>query len=126
MSVKRKNSSKRELFQIRTIKVLSANFAAVDLGEEPCYTEPPEKEKHGGRGKQRTKRRAAVKTGLCKRVSAKRRLSSPQVFMYALSWYGWCRLLGGWVVFFFFFFLIKTRRGVAGASAPARQRQAHV
>ena len=48
---KTKNSSMQELFRIRTIKVLRGNFAAVDLGEEPCYTEPHEKEKHGGRGK---------------------------------------------------------------------------
>ena len=71
---KTKNSSKRELFQIRTIKVISGNFSAVDLCEEPCYTEPPEKGKFGGKTKneqQNLKRRAAIKTGLCKRVSAK-------------------------------------------------------
>ena len=71
---KTKNSSKRELFQIRTIKVISGNFATVDLREEPCYTEPPEKGKFGGKTKneqQNVKWWAAIKTGLCKRVSAK-------------------------------------------------------
>ena len=42
---KTKNSSKRELFQIRTIKVISGNFATVDLCEEPCNNGLPEKGK---------------------------------------------------------------------------------
>mgnify|MGYP001624492849 len=69
-----KNSSAKELLQIRHIKVLRGNFSAVDFREEPCYTEPPEKGKYGGKTKNaqhNVKRRAAVKTGLCKRVSAK-------------------------------------------------------
>ena len=50
---KTKNSSMQELFRIRTIKVLRGNFAAVDLCEEPCHNGLSEKEKHGGKGKQR-------------------------------------------------------------------------
>ena len=44
---------------MRYIKVLRGNFAAVDLCEEPCHNGLSEKEKHGGKGKQRTERRAA-------------------------------------------------------------------
>ena len=33
---KTKNSSAKELLQMRYIKVLRDNFAAVDLREEPC------------------------------------------------------------------------------------------
>ena len=50
---KTKNSSMQELFRIRTIKVLRGNFAAVDLCEEPCHNGLSEKEKHGGRGKEK-------------------------------------------------------------------------
>lgn len=56
------------------MKVLGGNFSAVDLCEEPCYTEPPEKGKFGGKTKneqQNVKWWAAIKTGLCERVSAK-------------------------------------------------------
>ena len=61
-----KNSSAKELLQIRHIKVLRGNFSAVDFREEPCYTEPPEKGKYGGETQnvqQNVKRRAAVKNG---------------------------------------------------------------
>ena len=50
---KTKNSSMQELFRIRTIKVLRGNFSAVDLREEPCHNGLSEKEKHGGKWKQR-------------------------------------------------------------------------
>lgn len=50
---KTKNSSMQELFRIRAIKVLRGNFSAVDLREEPCHNGLSEKEKHGGKGKQR-------------------------------------------------------------------------
>ena len=46
-----KNSSARELLQIRHINVLRGNFSAVDLGEEPCHNSLSEKGKYGGRGK---------------------------------------------------------------------------
>ena len=76
---KTKNSSKRELFQIRTIKVISGNFATVDLCEEPCYTKPPEKGKYGGRKTRKKVRKARGddKAAICKRVSANA-ASSPQ------------------------------------------------
>ena len=50
---KTKNSSMQELFRIRTIKVLCGNFSAVDLGEEPCNNSLSEKEKRGGKGKEK-------------------------------------------------------------------------
>ena len=40
-----KNSSAKELLQMRYIKVLRGNFSAVDLREEPCNNGLPEKEK---------------------------------------------------------------------------------
>ena len=48
------------------IEVLSGNFSAVDLREEPCYTEPPEKGKYGGKTQyeqQNVKWRAAEEQG---------------------------------------------------------------
>ena len=50
---KTKNSSMQELFRIRTIKVLRDNFSAVDLREEPCNNSLSEKEKRGGKGKEK-------------------------------------------------------------------------
>ena len=38
---------------MRYIKVLRGNFSAVDLREEPCHNGLSEKEKHGGKWKQR-------------------------------------------------------------------------
>ncbi len=38
---------------MRYIKVLRGNFSAVDLREEPCHNGLSEKEKHGGRGKEK-------------------------------------------------------------------------
>ena len=35
------------------IKVLSGNFSAVDLREEPCHNGLSEKEKHGDKGKEK-------------------------------------------------------------------------
>ena len=40
-----KNSSAKELLQMRYIKVLRGKFSAVDLREEPCNNGLPEKEK---------------------------------------------------------------------------------
>ena len=40
-----KNSSAKELLQMRYIKVLRGKFSAVDLCEEPCNNGLPEKEK---------------------------------------------------------------------------------
>lgn len=73
---KTKNSSMQELFRIRTIKVLRGNFAAVDLCEEPCHNGLSEKEKHGGKGKQRTERRAAEEQGDFASGSAQNALSA--------------------------------------------------
>ena len=66
----------QELFRIRTIKVLRGNFAAVDLCEEPCHNGLSEKEKHGGKGKQRTERRAAEEQGDFASGSAQNALSA--------------------------------------------------
>ena len=90
---KTKNSSKRELFQIRTIKVISGNFATVDLREEPCYTEPPEKGKFGGKTKneqQNLKRRAAVKNEPLQAGQRKARFRRRVVAVFSGT-----RLLGG-------------------------------
>ena len=61
------------------MKVLSGNFATVDLCEEPCYTKPPEKGKYGGRKTRKKVRKARGddKAAICKRVSANA-ASSPQ------------------------------------------------
>ena len=81
---KTKNSSMQELFRIRTIKVLRGNFAAVDLCEEPCHNGLSEKEKHGGKGKQRTERRAAEEQGDFASGSAQNALSAASCFVAIL------------------------------------------
>ena len=90
---KTKNSSKRELFQIRTIKVISGNFSTVDMREEPCYTEPPEKGKYGGETQnvqQNVKRWAAVKNGPLQAGQRKARFRRRVVAVFSGT-----RLLGG-------------------------------
>ena len=82
---KTKNSSMQELFRIRTIKVLRGNFSAVDLCEEPCHNGLSEKEKHGGKGKQRTERRAAEEQGDFASGSAQNALSAAACFVVILS-----------------------------------------
>ena len=66
---------------MRYIKVLRDNFSAVDLREEPCHNGLSEKGKRGGKGKERTKRRAAEEQGDFASGSAQNALSaasSPQ------------------------------------------------
>ena len=70
---------------MRYIKVLRGNFSAVDLCEEPCHNGLSEKEKHGGRGKQRTKRRAAEEQGDFASGSAQNALSAAACFVTILS-----------------------------------------
>ena len=90
---KTKNSSARELLQIRYVKAIRGNFAAVDLCEEPCYTEPPEKGKYGGETQnvqQNVKRRAAVKNGPSQAGQRKARFRRRVVAVFSCT-----RLLGG-------------------------------
>ena len=82
---KTKNSSMQELFRIRTIKVLRGNFSAVDFREEPCHNGLSEKEKHGGKGKQRTERRAAEEQGDFASGSAQNPLPAAACFVAILS-----------------------------------------
>ena len=82
---KTKNSSMQELFRIRTIKVLRGNFSAVDFREEPCHNGLSEKEKHGGKGKQRTERRAAEEQGDFASGSAQNALSAAACFVALIS-----------------------------------------
>ena len=66
---------------MRYIKVLRDNFSAVDLREEPCHNSLSEKEKHGGKGKQRTERRAAEEQGDFASGSAQNDLSAAALFI---------------------------------------------
>ena len=70
---------------MRYIKVLRDNFSAVDLREEPCHNGLSEKEKHGGKGKQRTERRTAEEQGDFASGSAQNALSAAACFVAILS-----------------------------------------
>ena len=81
---------------MRYIKVLRDNFSAVDLRAEPCHNGLSEKEKHGGKGKQRTERRAAEEQGDFASGSAQNALSAAASFhVRRFLGRGWCRLTGG-------------------------------
>ena len=64
------------------VRILSDDFAAVDLREEPCHNGLSEKEKHGGKGKQRTERRAAEEQGDFASGSAQSPFTPPRVSLW--------------------------------------------
>ena len=78
---RRANENPRGNNERTFVRILSDDFAAVDLCEEPCQTEPPEK----GKSWRQKRRRKCEKTRAAKDKAAvlqagqrKRRLSSPK------------------------------------------------